>query len=735
MGAILYKDKVYGVGGSIIEGYYKVADGKFYEESTYETEIPGAEDLLYIDLTSKMQFIFDGTNFVNITEDAKPTVTEASTRTNIASGDTLKTIIGKIKKFFADLKTVAFTGAYSDLSGTPTIPTITDTYSGTSSDGMSGKAVKSAIDALDGTVSGSAGAGKTLTAFSQTDGKVTATFGNISITKSQVSNMPTKLSDFTDDVVAGNYLSKNGGTVGAGTVATPLEIKGTSEAWVKFIKSDGTTIGWIGVNQSGQVQFYDSAGHSLAYKSDLSFYLPLTGGSLTGNLNVSGSSDTSLYTHGNASGSYIGFRNQAGNTTYGYIGVQNDNLPYFYANNTSRRIALTSDRVAMASEHYNKYEVDLSTGDVNVFYPVTGTPLNNFYVGYVHMTVFVALNSGTVPSWSTHDRGFSVFLDILNEAQGWGATVGTGICLANQFSWCAASPCGYSQMGNSSTPVFWCRGGGKYFIYSDHPMAWAVRTSTYTVSGQSVAPRSTNPGVSFSKVPDITANITGNADTASVAQAANKINVGAKNPSSSTTYGIPFVVATEGDQTAYYNNGLRYITYKERGTSGISNLVLGNNFAVSASSTGDKEALLTMYCNNTHKCDIRYVINASADVVVTVPATTGTISVSGSSSRRTKKNIENMTDAEAKKLLDLRPVKYDYITEEDGTDCYGLIAEEVQDAGIEYPVFTHHDKRLDEDVPALEYSKFVPYLIKMVQLQQQEIDLLKQEVADLKNRI
>ncbi len=52
------------------------------------------------------------------------TFTDASTRTNIASGDTFATILGKIKKFFADLKTVAFTGAYSDLSGTPTIPTV-----------------------------------------------------------------------------------------------------------------------------------------------------------------------------------------------------------------------------------------------------------------------------------------------------------------------------------------------------------------------------------------------------------------------------------------------------------------------------------------------------------------------------------------------------------------------------------------------------------------------------------
>ena len=86
---------------------------------------------------------------------------------------------------------VSHTHTKSQITDFPTIPTITDTYSGTSSDGMSGKAVKSAIDALDGTISGSAGAGKTLTAFSQTDGKVSATFSNISITKSQVSDFPT----------------------------------------------------------------------------------------------------------------------------------------------------------------------------------------------------------------------------------------------------------------------------------------------------------------------------------------------------------------------------------------------------------------------------------------------------------------------------------------------------------------------------------------------------------------
>lgn len=53
-----------------------------------------------------------------------PTFTEASTRANIASGESYSTILGKIKKFFTDLKTVAFSGSYNDLSDKPTIPTV-----------------------------------------------------------------------------------------------------------------------------------------------------------------------------------------------------------------------------------------------------------------------------------------------------------------------------------------------------------------------------------------------------------------------------------------------------------------------------------------------------------------------------------------------------------------------------------------------------------------------------------
>ena len=56
------------------------------------------------------------------TNDQEPTFTEASTRNNIASGEKLSVILGKVQKFFNDLKTVAFSGSYTDLSDKPTIP-------------------------------------------------------------------------------------------------------------------------------------------------------------------------------------------------------------------------------------------------------------------------------------------------------------------------------------------------------------------------------------------------------------------------------------------------------------------------------------------------------------------------------------------------------------------------------------------------------------------------------------
>lgn len=77
-----------GGSGSIIEGYYKTADGKFYEESTFVTEIIGATDTIYIDLLTDTTWRYDTTEteYVPIGGDSEKTET-AYAHSQMTSGN------------------------------------------------------------------------------------------------------------------------------------------------------------------------------------------------------------------------------------------------------------------------------------------------------------------------------------------------------------------------------------------------------------------------------------------------------------------------------------------------------------------------------------------------------------------------------------------------------------------------------------------------------------------------
>ena len=79
---------------------------------------------------SEMKAIFDSNSnelkealngLIDDVEAGEPVVTfrQAASRANIASGETHKTIFGKIKKLFADLADVAFSASYNDLVDAP----------------------------------------------------------------------------------------------------------------------------------------------------------------------------------------------------------------------------------------------------------------------------------------------------------------------------------------------------------------------------------------------------------------------------------------------------------------------------------------------------------------------------------------------------------------------------------------------------------------------------------------
>ena len=104
------------------------------------------------------------------------------------------------------------------------------------------------------------------------------------------------------------------------------------------------------------------------------------------------------------------------------------------------------------------------------------------------------------------------------------------------------------------------------------------------------------------------------------------------------------------------------------------------------------------------------------------------------SSIHVKENIEDIAEEEANKLLQLRPVSFDYKNSETKNQR-GLIAEEVLEIYpemVEIPEgYTEFDPNDPSIAPSIDYSKFVPYLIKLCQTQQNQINILNNKIEAL----
>lgn len=139
-------------------------------------------------------------------------------------------------------------------------------------------------------------------------------------------------------------------------------------------------------------------------------------------------------------------------------------------------------------------EIDASGLDENTWYPVTiaaGEREN------IRVEVLVALDSGTKPSWSTHDRGFSTrkIWEFAPSAWGVNRDSNTTIYLSD-FVHADIDP--VRGLGNLSQFVVcyvFVRGGGKYHFYASHNAYVTLRTDTYKPSGgtQSVSPTTETP--------------------------------------------------------------------------------------------------------------------------------------------------------------------------------------------------------------------------------------------------
>lgn len=140
-------------------------------------------------------------------------------------------------------------------------------------------------------------------------------------------------------------------------------------------------------------------------------------------------------------------------------------------------------------------EIDASTLDENTWYPVTiaagARPC-------MRAEVLVALDSGTKPSWSTHERGFSTRKIWEWAPSTWGVNAVSDIKVyLSDFAHTNLDPVrGLDFLGHFDTCFVFVRGGGKYHFYTSHGAQVILHTSTYKpseASEQSVSPTTTTP--------------------------------------------------------------------------------------------------------------------------------------------------------------------------------------------------------------------------------------------------
>lgn len=182
-------------------------------------------------------------------------------------------------------------------------------------------------------------------------------------------------------------------------------------------------------------------------------------------------------------------------------------------------------------------EIDASGLDENTWYPVTiaaGERMN------IRVEVLVSLDSGTKPSWSQHERGFSTRKIWEFVPNAWDVNRDSNITIyLSDFVHADIDPVrGLGNLSHFDTCYVFVRGGGKYHFYASHEAKVILHTDTYAPGDQSVSPTTETPAgivaniatkeyvdnIGYGKVIDVDGNDSINNINAQGTEAENRIN-------------------------------------------------------------------------------------------------------------------------------------------------------------------------------------------------------------------
>lgn len=190
----------------------------------------------------------------------------------------------------------------------------------------------------------------------------------------------------------------------------------------------------------------------------------------------------------------------------------------------------------------------------------------------------------------------------------------------------------------------------------------------------------------------------------------------------------------DGNNITLHNNGNTLLKLQGSDGSIEVNNTSGTKTAWLRSKTGYNNGG-GLDCYNTSGTGVAYIgcnnasggagqlnlSNSSGTANIQADGSTGNmwvVNLYQTSSKKIKKNITELSLQEAQKILDLKPVTFDFKNEELGTDRRGFIAEDVEE--IIPQIVTEVN-----DLKSIDYVSLIPYLVKVIQEQDKRIKNLE----------
>ena len=790
---------------------YKTADEKWdVLAGTPVTGIKGSAESSYrkgnVDLTAENIGLGKVPNVS--TNDQTPTFTQATARANIASGEKLSTIMGKIMKFFADLKTVAFSGKYSDLTGTPIIPTASITTpkaNGTAAvgteaafargdhahpaqttiSGNAGSATKLATArTIDGvsfngsaaithygtcsTAAATAAKEVAITGFSLVAGavvrvKFTAT-NTVANPTLNVNNTGAKAIHYRGAAISARYLAANR-TYEFVYNGTQYELVGDVNTNTTYSNMTGATSSAAG--KAGLVPAPAAGAQAKYLRGDGSWQeLPdsiyqrhdaLSDGTPIVTNSTDWNTLTSPGSYKVTSGSTIadGINAPTGEYGNGLMFV----IRNIDSNNQSYIFQLYFPTVPRFSAMWIRYSygtnVDTTGSLVWGYWIKSPWVNNNNYTHGLGDKVYFTNADNTVTKAGIVMQNYRSYGVEMLIGAGGNTFIGAGESVVyapqwlsdNTVEWPHGKP---AYDGPGGEIMYFTSDSGFYFLSNMGSLDnnGAVRgrficidTNSHLYPSEDRAQQLGRSGNRWSKVWANEIGMGGTTDNSRIVWAddgilrffgANKARIGTDSgylDISGVTLNSEAIIARAASRIESNRPYMIKCTDGKSSTHLIIG-VLNPNATTSDTTITSSGSTLNILTNGG---GLR-VLNQSSTSIDGVSTTLVYDPIAASkfltySSSRYKENIRNMTEEEALQILKYRVVSYDYKVEYGGEkDQQGLIAEEAYD-------INSFQVSLDEDgqPSSIDYSKFVPQLIKMVQIQQEQINNLKNEIAMLEN--